>query len=120
LADLRQRRPELETQLDFFLTRNGYEIDDAQPVVRAVESAHDAVLGGTPGRPVRYRYDVSADTSILHEFGVPGLTYGPGGIRRDGGYSVYDEHGELVAIENLMRCTRVYARSAVDLTRATA
>jgi acetylornithine deacetylase/succinyl-diaminopimelate desuccinylase-like protein len=120
LADVRRRRPELETQLDFFLCRNGYEIGDDEPVVRAVESAHDAVIGGVPGRPERYRYDVSADTSILSEFGVPGLTYGPGGIRRDGGYSVYDEHGELVSIDNLIRCTRVYARSAVELTRATA
>lgn len=118
LADLRRRRPELETQVDFFLSRNGYEIADDQPVVLAVEASHDAVIGGTPGRPERYRYDVSADTSILYEFGVPGLTYGPGGIRRDGGYSVYDEHGELVAIDNLMRCTRVYARSAIELTHA--
>jgi len=119
LAALRRRRPELETQLDFFLSRNGYEIGDDEPVVRAIETSHLAILGETAGRPERYRYDVSADTSILSEFGVPGLTYGPGGIRRDGGYSVYDENGELVAIDNLVRCTRVYARSAIDLTRAT-
>jgi len=118
LNSLKKDRPELETQLDFFLCRNGYEIDDDEQVVRAVDAAHEGVIGGTPGRPERYRYDVSADTSILHEFGVPGLTYGPGGIRRDGGYSVYDEHGELVSIENLVRCTRVYASAAVELTRA--
>lgn len=120
LADLRRRRPELETELSFFLCRNGYEIDDGEPVVAAIEAGHAAVIGGTPGRPERYRYDVSADTSILFEFGVPGLTYGPGGIRRDGGYSVYDEHGELVSIDNLMRCTRVYAQAAADLTKAQA
>lgn len=117
LADLRRQRPELETELSFFLVRNGYEIEDGEPVVGAIEAAHGAVVGGVPGRPERYRYDVSADTSILHEFGVPGLTYGPGGIRRDGGYSVYDEHGELVSIENLLRCTRVYAHAAAELTR---
>ena len=47
---------------------------------------------------------------------MPALTYGPGGIRRDGGYSVYDEFGELVAIDNLARCTRVYALAALQLT----
>jgi acetylornithine deacetylase len=117
LGELRRRRPELETELTFFLCRNGYEIGDQEPVVTAVEAAHDAVLGGAPGRPERYRYDVSADTSILSEFGVPGLTFGPGGIRRDGGYSVYDEHGELVSIDNLHACTRVYAHAAAALTK---
>jgi len=116
LADVRRRDPTLETELSFFLCRNGYEIDDGQPVVRAIEAAHEAIVGGSAGRPERYRYDVSADTSILHEFGVPGLTYGPGGIRRDGGYSVYDDHGELVAVDNLLRCTRVYAGAAARLT----
>lgn len=116
LEDLRRKDPALETELRFYLCRNGYEISDDEPVVRAIEAAHVDVFGGPPGRPERYRYDVSADTSILHEFGVPALTYGPGGIRRDGGYSVYDEFGELVAIDNLARCTRVYALAALQLT----
>jgi acetylornithine deacetylase len=118
LDEVRDRDPALESELSFFLCRNGYEIDDAQPVVTAVDDAHAAILGAPAGRPERYRYDVSADTSILHEFGVPGLTYGPGGIRRDGGYSVYDEFGELVSIENLVRCTKVYALAALGLTGA--
>lgn len=116
LDDVRATEPDLESELSFFLCRNGYEIDDAEPVVRAVDAAHRAVVGDAAGRPERYRYDVSADTSILHEFGVPGLTYGPGGIRRDGGYSVYDEFGELVSVDNLVACTKVYARAALALT----
>jgi acetylornithine deacetylase len=116
LDDVRATDPDLESELSFFLCRNGYEIGDDEPVVRAVESAHRAILGDEPGRPEKYRYDVSADTSILHEFGVPGLTYGPGGIRRDGGYSVYDDFGELVSIDNLLACTKVYALAALELT----
>lgn len=118
LGDIRRSAPELATELSFYLCRNGYEIDDAEPVVRVVEAAHHDVFGRPPERPDKYRYDVSADTSILHEFGVPALTYGPGGIRRDGGYSVYDQHGELVSIRNLLACTRVYARAAAILTAA--
>ncbi|HEY3522813.1 MAG TPA: M20/M25/M40 family metallo-hydrolase [Candidatus Limnocylindrales bacterium] len=116
LDDVRAKDPALESELSFFLCRNGYEIDDDEAVVRAVDDAHLAIVGATAGRPERYRYDVSADTSILHEFGVPGLTYGPGGIRRDGGYSVYDDNGELVSIENLVACTKVYALAALALT----
>jgi acetylornithine deacetylase len=118
LAELRHASPELATELTLYLCRNGYEIEDDEPVVRAMESAHDEVFGEVPGRPERYRYDVSADTSILHGFGVPAITYGPGGLRRDGGRSVYDEHGELVSIGNLVACTRVYARAAARLTAA--
>jgi acetylornithine deacetylase/succinyl-diaminopimelate desuccinylase-like protein len=116
LDEVRAADPELESELSFFPCRNGYEIGDDEPVVQAVDAAHRAVVGGEAGRPERYRYDVSADTSILYEFGVPGLTYGPGGIRRDGGYSVYDEFGELVSIDNLVACTKVYARAALALT----
>lgn len=118
LDAVKQTDSTLESELSFFLCRNGYELDDGAEVTRAVDAAHLAVRGERAGRPERYRYDVSADTSILSEFGVPGLTYGPGGIRRDGGYSVYDENGELVSIENLVACTKVYARAALDLTRA--
>jgi acetylornithine deacetylase len=118
LAELRHASPELATELTLYLCRNGYEIEDDEPVVRAMEAAHDEVFGEVPGRPERYRYDVSADTSILHGFGVPAITYGPGGLRRDGGRSVYDEHGELVSIGNLVACTRVYARAAARLTAA--
>jgi acetylornithine deacetylase len=120
LAGLRDDAPELATELTLYLCRNGYEIDDDEPVVQAMEAAHQDVLGEVPGRPERYRYDVSADTSILDGFGVPSLTYGPGGLRRDGGRSVYDEHGELVSIDNLATCTRVYARAAARLTAAVA
>jgi acetylornithine deacetylase len=118
LADLRRTSPELATELTLYLCRNGYEIADTEPVVRAVEAVHQDVFGDLPGRPERYRYDVSADTSILHGFGVPAVTYGPGGLRRDGGRSVYDEHGELVSIGNLVACTRVYAGAAARLTAA--
>jgi acetylornithine deacetylase len=118
LASLRAESPELATELTLYLCRNGYEIDDSEPIVQAMETAHADVFGEVPGRPERYRYDVSADTSILREFGVPAITYGPGGLRRDGGRSVYDEFGELVSIENLLACTRVYARAAARLTAA--
>jgi acetylornithine deacetylase/succinyl-diaminopimelate desuccinylase-like protein len=120
LLRIRGESPELATELTLYLCRNGYEIEDDEPVVQAMEAAHADVLGEPAGRPERYRYDVSADTSILHGFGVPALTYGPGGLRRDGGRSVYDEFGELVSIRNILLCTRVYARAAARLTAATA
>lgn len=114
LDDLQDSNPDLETDFEFYLCRNGYEIDDSEPLVETVERSHAAVFGTSSGRPEPFRYDVSADTSILHEYGVPSLTYGPGGIRKDGAYDVYDQYGELVSIDNLMECTQVYAICAID------
>lgn len=115
LDGLEDRDARLATELQFYLCRNGYEISDDEPVVRSVDTAHRAIFGEAPREPERYRYDVSADTSILHDYGVPALTYGPGGIRKDGVYDVYDQYGELVSIQNLLDCTNVYALSAVEL-----
>ncbi len=115
LDDLRDEDPELETELSFFLCRNGYEIDDDEPLVQTVERAHQAVFGEPSHQVEPYRYDVSADTSILHEYGVPALTYGPGGIRKDGVYDVYDQYGEIVSIDNLVSCTKVYAGCIAEI-----
>ncbi len=115
LDDLREADPVLETELSFFLCRNGYEITDDEPLVQTVERAHQTVFGAKSNRPEPYRYDVSADTSILHEYGVPALTYGPGGIRKDGVYDVYDRYGEVVSIDNLVRCTQVYAQCIAEI-----
>jgi acetylornithine deacetylase/succinyl-diaminopimelate desuccinylase-like protein len=115
LDDLEDGDPALDADLVFYLCRNGYEIDDSEPLVAALEEAHLAVFGERSGRPEPYRYDVSADTSILDEYGIPSLTYGPGGIRKDGVYDVYDQFGELISIDNLMKCTKVYALSAAAM-----
>ena len=71
LDDLEDDDPELTAELAFYLCRNGYEIDDSEPVVQAVENAHLAVFGERSGRPEPYRYDVSADTSILTSTAFP-------------------------------------------------
>lgn len=115
LDDLSDADPDLETELAFYLCRNGYEIEDSEPLVTAIDEAHLAVFGARSARPEPYRYDVSADTSILDEYGIPSLTYGPGGIRKDGVYDVYDQFGELISIDNLVKCTKVYALSAATL-----
>ena len=40
LDGLQDEDPALETELSFYLCRNGYEIDDTAPLVKTVESAH--------------------------------------------------------------------------------
>lgn len=115
LDGLRASDPELETDLNIYLCRSGYEISNDDPLVRVVEQGHREVFSSDAQYPEPYRYAVSADTAILDDFGVRGLTYGPGGITKDGTYSMYDKDGELCSIQNLLDCTKVYALSLLEL-----
>ncbi len=115
LQELSGADPRLKCRLDFYLVRGGYEIPLEHELVKVVAGNHQAVLGKEVIFPEPYRYAVSADTSILYEYGVAGLTYGAGGITRDGRYSMYDENGECLGIDNLMTATKVYALCALDI-----
>lgn len=116
LRRMRAEDPELETDLKVYLASNGYEVSDEHPVARAVAAAHEQVFGATVGRPDPARYSVSSDNSPLWEFGIPGITYGAGGINQSGAYSMYEPGlGEVVRIENLAACARVYAAAAATL-----
>ncbi|HYY87599.1 MAG TPA: M20/M25/M40 family metallo-hydrolase [Chloroflexota bacterium] len=116
LNDLAADDPEFKSDIDIYLARNGYEIAMEHPLVRAMEQAHRSVLGQAPVYPEPYRYSVSSDGSTLDEYGIPALTYGPGGINRQREYSMYDrELGEILSISNLVDCTKVYAMAALDL-----
>jgi acetylornithine deacetylase/succinyl-diaminopimelate desuccinylase-like protein len=116
LHRLRADDAELTTDLKVYLASNGHEVSDDLPVARAVASAHQKVFGAPVGRPDPARYSVSSDNSPLLEFGIPGITYGAGGINQAGAYSMYQPGvGEVVKIDNLAACARVYAAAAASL-----
>lgn len=116
LRSLRDDDPDLEASVDVFLASNGHEIDVEHPVARAVALGHQEVFGEPVSRPNPERYSVSSDNSPLAEFGIPGITYGAGGINLSGEYSMYQPGiGEVVRIENLAACARVYAAAATTL-----
>ncbi len=82
----------------------------------SVARAHRQVFGEEVSRPNPERYSVSSDNSPLAEFGIPGITYGAGGINLSGEYSMYEPGvGEVVKIDNLAACARVYAAAAIEL-----
>ena len=116
LDDLAAADPEFKSDVDIYLARNGYEVSLEHPLVKTMASANRAVFGRDPIYPEPYRYSVSSDGSTLHEYGIPALTYGPGGINRQGRYSMYDrELGEVLSMTNLVDCTKVYALAAADV-----
>ncbi len=116
LDDLARDDPEFKSEVEIYLARNGYEVPLEHPLVQAVEQAHRSVLRGEPIYPEAYRYSVSSDGSTLDEYGIPAITYGPGGMNRQRQYSMYDrELGEILSVRNLVDCTKVYAAAAADL-----
>ena len=79
---------------------------------------HRLVCGSDPQEPEAERFGVSSDNWLIHECGARGITYGPGGISRviPGAYAAYDaEYGEVVNVDHLAVCTKVYALTALDL-----
>jgi acetylornithine deacetylase/succinyl-diaminopimelate desuccinylase-like protein len=116
LDDLAKDDPQFESDIEIYLARTGYEISFDHPLVKAVEQAHRAVLSSEPVYPEPYRYSVSADCATLDDYGIPSMTYGPGGINRRREYSMYDQDlGEILSITNLVECTGVYAHAIADL-----
>jgi acetylornithine deacetylase/succinyl-diaminopimelate desuccinylase-like protein len=108
--------PDLRASVDIFVASNGYEIEFEHRLPQAVAAAHREVFGEDVTRPNPERYSVSSDNSPLYEFGIPGITYGAGGLNFRGEYSSYEPGvGEVVSVDNLAACARVYAAAAVHL-----
>ena len=113
LAEQRAGDRDLDVTLDFYLASNGHYLDPEHPLPQAVARAHRAVFDEEVQYPNPERYSVSSDNSPLAEFGIPGVTYGAGGINLSGEYSMYEPGlGEVVGIDNLAAAARVYATAA--------
>lgn len=121
-ARVAEREGDIKTKVELYLSTDGYEISREEPVVKIMERAHQAVFG----QPVPYappkRYGITSDGSRIAAYGVPTVTYGPGfgthlvdpteprvkewdtpsGVRRG------------VGIENMVKCTQVYALAALE------
>lgn len=116
IAEEKKRDPELDATVDIFVASKGNEIDIGHPVAQAVATGHKTVFGTDVTTPNPERFSVSSDNSPLAEFDIPGITYGAGGINLSGDYSMYEPGvGEVVGIENLAACARVYLAAAAEL-----
>ena len=97
------------SEVDYYATIPGSEIGMEAEVVQAVRQAHKAVHGEEPGR--RFS-QATNDAAHFRRYGVPSLIYGPGGARMP---ESQEEVGECVRIDNLVRCAKVYALTALEV-----
>jgi acetylornithine deacetylase/succinyl-diaminopimelate desuccinylase-like protein len=116
LDDIRRDEPRIQADVSLYLARPGYEIAHDHALVISARRAHEQVLGAPSAWPAPNRYSVSSDGSILAEYGIPAITYGPGGFNRGGAYNTFDAQlGEILSLSRLVECTKVYALAAADL-----
>lgn len=118
LDELKVDDPDLRTEVDFYLTGNGYELQRDDTLVQAMERAHLVVYNEPVSFAAPNRYAVSSDAAPMFEYGIKGLTYGPGGISTAGQFTMYDagqQQGEVLSIQHLVKATGVYALAALEL-----
>jgi len=118
LDKLKADDPDLRTEVDFYLMGNGYELRRDAPLVVALERAHMAVYGEPISYAAPSRYAVSSDAAPMFEYGISGLTYGPGGVSTGGSFTVYDagqQQSEVLNIQHLAKAAGVYALAALEL-----
>ncbi len=101
---LAERFPDYGIDGEVYVTAPGAEIDEGHELVAAIDDAHEAVFGETPGRDVTRWF---SDASALTRYGVPTVNYGTSTGLMD------VELGENLEIDGLVRTAEVYAKVAM-------
>ena len=111
VRSLAERFPDHGVEGEVYVTAPGAEIDEAHPVVAAIDGAHEAVFGARPERDVTRWF---SDASALTRYGIPTVNYGTSTGLMD------TSKGENLSIDGLVRTAEVYARAAVTVCEAAA
>lgn len=118
VRDLNDSDPDLSLEMKLYMTSRGYEVPYDAPIATTARRAHRLVTERDPDEPEPTRFGVSSDNWIFSEFGAESITYGPAGKSRvrPGEYAAYDpDYGEVVNVNDLMTCSKVYALTALNL-----
>jgi acetylornithine deacetylase len=105
LAAAGEGDPEFEAHVRVLASREPFEVDEDEEVVRAVRSCAATVLGSEPAL-VGVSY--WADSALLAEAGIPTVLFGP---RGEGAHAQV----EWVDVESLEQCAEIYAAVAREL-----
>ncbi|MGW4471464.1 M20 family metallopeptidase [Nonomuraea sp. NPDC004354] len=93
-----------EAKVTILVDRPPVDVPVTHPVVTALAAAHTAVTGQ---EPVYGGVPGSTDGTVLtHWGGIPSVVYGPGGKW------IAHQADEYVEVEEIVRCTRVFAEAA--------
>jgi acetylornithine deacetylase len=103
---LAERFPDHGVEGEVYVTAPGAEIDEAHPLVSALDGAHAEVFGERPERDVTRWF---SDASVLTRYGIATVNYGTSTGLLD------TVKGENLEIAGLVRTAEVYARAAIKV-----
>lgn len=93
-------------------------VDEKLPVVRSLSAAQAEVTGQSPAPIIRRP---GADTVHLNAYGVPCVSFGPGGrLHPDSRGASMHAYGEHVLIDDCVAAAKIYLATALDLCSKTA
>jgi acetylornithine deacetylase/succinyl-diaminopimelate desuccinylase-like protein len=101
-----ERFPDHGVEGEVYVTAPGAEIDEAHPLVTALDEAHAEVFGASPERDVTRWF---SDASVLTRYGIATVNYGTSTGLLD------TVKGENLEIAGLVRTAEVYARAAMKV-----
>ena len=102
-----------EPTMHVYVTDPPAVLDRKLPVVEALGRAHQAVTGEPPSFIIRRP---GADAVHLTAYGVPCVTFGPGGrTHPDAGGAAMHAFGEHVLVEDCITAAKIYLALALDL-----
>ncbi|MDQ2982824.1 MAG: M20/M25/M40 family metallo-hydrolase [Actinomycetota bacterium] len=111
MAEARRKALEFARSLEgveaeVYVTAPGATIDEAHPLVAALDASHAEVFGSPPERDVTRWF---SDASVLTRYGIETVNYGTSSGLPDA------ELGENLAIDGLVKTAEVYARAALKV-----
>jgi acetylornithine deacetylase/succinyl-diaminopimelate desuccinylase-like protein len=107
----------LEGEVEIYLHRPGYEAESVDVLLDQLRQGHERVCQAKMASPPEPKYtSMWRDTNVYAEFGIPTITYGPGGRRVSGSENLSMEDQIKAAnslfIEDLEKAAKVYALTA--------
>ena len=103
--ELEKKHPDWGLEFETYVSVPGAQIKEDHPMIRAIDSNHQRVLGAKPEREV---VCWCSDASVLSRYGIDTVNYGPSSGPRDA-------EGEKVRIQTLVDVTKIYALTAAEL-----
>ena len=97
----------LDSEVELYVFRPGYESQNVGTLVEAVRAGHRAVFGADPTPPPAATCSMWRDSNVFAELGIPAINYGP--------RSATHAYKRALTAESLYQAACVYARTAISI-----
>jgi acetylornithine deacetylase len=111
LRSFAERTGQPEPAMHVYVNAPPVALDETLPIIAALGEAQQATTGSAPGTIIRR---LGADAVHLTAYGVPCVSFGPGGRAHPEATSM-QASGEHVLVDDLVATARIYLATALDL-----